>query len=130
MRGRSKVAIHRLRGNDQGFTLVEVLVAAALFVGVFVTLATLFVQATTNLSGARLISATLLAQAVMQEAVGSDAPETGRWTVRSNRILWEVERTVEQAKDDVLRVGVIVRRVSDRKIHASLWTEIYRPSKK
>lgn len=119
---------HKVRGGEAGFTLVEVLVAAALFVGVFVTLATLFAQATTGLSGTRLLSATSLAQTAMEAAIQMDSPASGGWTVRANRILWEVEQTVEQTKSDILRVSIVVRRVSDGKVHASASTELYRPT--
>jgi len=114
--------------NENGFTLVEVLVAAALFLTVFMTLAALFAQATTGFSGTQLIAASMLAQAEIEEAVRSDGPESRLWTEQSNRVLWEIDRTVERTSADLLDIHVTVKRVSDGKVYASLWTQLYRPT--
>lgn len=118
----------RINLNERGFTLVEVLVSAALFVGVFVTLSTLFAQATTGFSGTRIIAAATLAQSAMEEAIAAGNPKSREWTERSNRILWNIVQGVEPASDGFLTVRVIVTRVSDGKVYASLWTQLSQPT--
>ncbi len=113
--------------DERGFTLVEVLVAAALFLGVFMTLATLFAQATTGFTGTRLITASTLAQSAMEEAINARFQESIRRTERSNQVLWEIDRTVERVSDRLIDVRVTVTRASDSKVYASLWTQLYRP---
>lgn len=114
--------------DSSGFTLVEVLLASAVFVVVFMMLATLFGQATVSFAGTRLLTATQLARSAMERALASGTPISGLTTVRSNRVAWEIEQSVETASEEILEVRIVVKRVSDGKVYASLWTQIYKPN--
>ena len=111
-----------------GFTLVEVLVAAAVFSVVFLTIATLFARATTDFAGTRLLTATMLSQAAMQEALNGDALNSRTSTLNSNGVTWELQQTVDQGPGDLWTIRITVRRQMDGKEYATLWTQVYRPS--
>lgn len=116
--------LRRVRG---GFTLVEVLVAAVVFATVFLTIVTLFSRAATDFSGSRLLTATTLAQAAMEEALKAELLPSARWTVNANRIRWEVQRRVEELPGNLWTIEIIVKRQSDERTYATLRTQAYRP---
>jgi prepilin-type N-terminal cleavage/methylation domain-containing protein len=116
------------RKGEAGFTLVEVLVASALFASVFLVVATLFGRATIDFSGRRLITATQLAQEAMEEAFVAPSPPTVSQTVRANRISWEITTESKEQRISFWTIEVTVRRVADGKAYANLWTQIHRPT--
>jgi prepilin-type N-terminal cleavage/methylation domain-containing protein len=116
------------RNNSRGFTLVEVLVAATVFAVVFLTIVTLFARATTGFAGARLLTATMLAQTAMEEALSGESPDSKTWTSTANSVIWEVQRTVDRTSGSVWTIRITVKRQSDGKVYATLWTQAYRAS--
>ncbi len=115
------------RGARGGFTLVEVLVAAAVFATVFLTIVTLFARAATDFSGSRLLTATTLAQTAMEEALKAESLLPATRTVIANRIRWEVQQSVEELPGNVWMIEIAVRGQSDKRTYATLWTRAYRP---
>lgn len=107
--------------------MVEALVAAAVFATVFLTIVTLFARATTDLSGARLLTATALAQTAMEEALRTESLSPATRTVSANRIRWEVQQSVEELPGNMWMIAIAVRGESDKKTYATLWTKTYRP---
>jgi len=114
--------------DESGFTLVEVLVASAIFVGVFLMVTTLLARATTDYLGRRVLTATQLAQAEMEDALGAGTLEPHRATIRENGITWDILTDTHTATGGLWSIEVRVIRHVDSTVYATLWTQVYRPA--
>ena len=64
----SDISIHRERGGEAGYSLVEVLISLGLLTGVMVSICSMFVMGSTFIkAGKNLTEATVLAQDIMED---------------------------------------------------------------
>ena len=114
--------------SQAGYTLIEVLVAAAVFVSVFVTIALLFARTTSEYSGWQILTAAQLAQTALEGTLAQRTLDSDTWTVQANGVSWQIEKHVEEAAENLWSITISVRRVKDQKAYASLWTQVCEPT--
>jgi len=112
--------------DESGYTIIEVLVAAAVFAVVFMMIAVLFVRTTTEYSGWQLLTATQLAQTAMEEALAGRFDESATWTTHANGVEWVVRRELEEETENLWTIRITVDRRNNGKTYAKLWTQMYR----
>jgi len=112
-----------------GYSILELLVASAIFGVVLVPMVVLLGNVLVKYSAADLITATNLGREAMESTLFNHVWSNRDNETEQNNIFWKVERRVEE-EQELLKITVNVYRVRDEKLLVSLYTEHFTESKK
>ena len=110
--------------DQKGYTILEVMVASAVFAVVLIPTVALLGNVLIRYSTADLITATNLARGEMERTLHDQAFEDEQKTVQLGNLSYKIVKKIEN-RDDLLLIRVEVVRARDGKILASVYTVKY-----
>lgn len=117
---KSKISV----ANQKGYTILEVMIASAVFAVVLIPMVALLGNVLIKYSTSDLITATNLAREEMERTLHDRAFEDLQKNVQMGNLSYKIIKEVEN-KDDLLLIRVEVFRAKDNKVLASIYTEKY-----
>lgn len=113
-----------LATDQKGYTLLEVMIATAVFAVVLIPMVALLGNVLIKYSTSDLITSANLAREEMERTLHDRAFEDGQKNVQMGNLSYKIIKKVEN-KDDLLLIQVEVFRTKDNKALASIYTEKY-----
>jgi prepilin-type N-terminal cleavage/methylation domain-containing protein len=110
--------------NEKGYTILEVMIASAIFAVVLIPMVALLGNVLIKYSTSDLITATNLAREEMEKTLHDRAFKDMQKSVQMGNVNYKIIKKVEN-KDDLLLIRVEVFRAKDNKALASIYTEKY-----
>ena len=110
--------------NQNGYTILEVMIASAVFAVVLIPMVALLGNVLIKYSTSDLITATNLAREEMERTLHDRAFEDLQKNVQMGSLSYKIIKEVEN-QDDLLLIRIEVFRAKDDKVLASIYTEKY-----
>jgi prepilin-type N-terminal cleavage/methylation domain-containing protein len=110
--------------EQKGYTILEVMIASAVFAVVLIPMVALLGNVLIKYSTSDLITATNLAREEMERTLHDRAFEDGQKNVQMGNLSYKIIKEVEN-QDDLLLIRIEVFRAKDKKVLASIYTEKY-----